>query len=152
MLNQSYQAFSCDMVARCQYQSKVDALNGMVVSDSDTDDPEKYELSLTSEHLWDVVSKRRKSIRRRARYLKAKLLADRNYLGRRRSKSVKSFVKMYPDIGKVIEAFVQDRNVGADAWRRTGVLTFDGNCHVKEKVTFKRIQKMCTTGSFHLEV
>ena len=69
------------------------------------------------------------------------MLADRNYLGRRRSKFVKSFVKMYPDIGKVIEAFVQDRNVGADAWRRTGVLTFDGNCHVKEKVTFKRIQK-----------
>ena len=53
LLNQSYQAFSCDMVARCQYQSKVDALNGMVVSDS-----EKYvELSLTSEHLRDVVSK-----------------------------------------------------------------------------------------------
>ena len=35
---------------------------------------------------------------------------------------------------------MQERNIGADAWRRTGVLTFDGNCHVKEKVTFKRIQ------------
>lgn len=53
---------------------------------------------------------------------------------------MKGFVKKYPDIGNVIEAFVQDRNVGADAWRRTGVLTFDGNCQLKEKVTFKRIQ------------
>ena len=34
----------------------------------------------------------------------------------------------------------QERNIGADAWRQTGVLNFDGNCHVKNKVTFKRIQ------------
>ena len=32
-----------------------------------------------------------------------------------------------PDNGKVIEAYVQERNIGADSWRRTGVLTFDGN-------------------------
>ena len=32
------------------------------------------------------------------------------------------------DIGNVIEEYVKDNNnVGADCWRRTGVLTFDGN-------------------------
>ena len=35
---------------------------------------------------------------------------------------------------------MQDRNVGADAWRRTGVLTFDGNVNLKEKVTYERIR------------
>ena len=32
------------------------------------------------------------------------------------------------------------RNVGADAWRQTGVLTFDGNRKLKEEATFTRIQ------------
>lgn len=39
-----------------------------------------------------------------------------------------------------IEEFVKERSVGADAWRRTGVLTFDGNKQVKEKVTYERIR------------
>ena len=43
-------------------------------------------------------------------------------------------LKECPNIGKEIETFVSERNVGADAWR-TGVLTFDGNRKVKEKVT-----------------
>ena len=27
----------------------------------------------------------------------------------------------------LVELYVQERSVGADAWRRTGILTFDGN-------------------------
>jgi ADP-heptose:LPS heptosyltransferase len=46
-------------------------------------------------------------------------------------KLVKSITSEFPDIGRVVEEYVQERNVGADAWRRTGVLTA-----VKEKVTF----------------
>ena len=34
----------------------------------------------------------------------------------------------------MIEDFVQDCNIGADAWRRTGVLTFDGNIKLKSNV------------------
>ena len=137
LLRQSYNAYSRDLLTRSLHQRKVDALNGLVVSDSDTDDPEQYiGLSLTSDRLKEVVARRRRSIQRRARYLRAKC----NYLGRKRSKSVKGIVMQFPNIGKVIEAFVKERNVGADAWRRTGVLTFDGNCRVKEKVTFRKIQ------------
>ena len=45
------------------------------------------------------------------------------------------------DIGKVIEDFVSASNVGADAWRQTGVLTFDGNTRLPQKVTYERIRK-----------
>ena len=50
-------------------------------------------------------------------------------------------MKTYPNIGEEIEKFVQDCNIGADAWRRTGVLTFDGNTRVKSKVTYERIRQ-----------
>ena len=36
---------------------------------------------------------------------------------------------------------MQERSVGANAWRRIGVLTFNGNNRVKEKVTYARIRK-----------
>lgn len=38
-----------------------------------------------------------------------------------------------------MEAFVSEQSIGADAWCRTGVLTFDGNRRIKEKVTYERI-------------
>ena len=40
-----------------------------------------------------------------------------------------------------MEEYVEQRSIGADAWRRTGVLTFDGNKDVQEKVTYGRIQE-----------
>ena len=58
-----------------------------------------------------------------------------------RSKKVVGILADYPDIGKEIEDFVSARSVGADAWRRTGVLTFDGNKQVKQKVTYSRIKE-----------
>ena len=44
------------------------------------------------------------------------------------------------NIGKVIEDFVSENNIGTDAWRHTGVLTFDGNTHLQQKVTYERIR------------
>ena len=46
-----------------------------------------------------------------------------------------------PGIGKEIENFVKDCGAGADAWRRTGVITFDGNRKVKKKPTFNRVKE-----------
>ncbi len=40
------------------------------------------------------------------------------------SKRMESAVDKFPDIGKTIKSFVSESNVDADAWRRTGVLTF----------------------------
>lgn len=49
-------------------------------------------------------------------------------------------MKKFPHIGEKIEEFVKSRSIGADAWRHTGVLTFDGNKQVKQKVTYERIR------------
>ena len=94
-----------------------------------------------------LLLKRQKSIKRRGQRLKAKLIAERRFLSRKVS-SIKanSILQQYPDIGKEIERFVSDRNVGADAWRRTGVLTFDGNQKIiNEKVTYERIRRHLET-------
>ena len=56
-------------------------------------------------------------------------------------KAVSKVLRKFPNIGKDIEEFVRSRKVGADAWRGSGVLTFDGNAKTGPRVTFKRIQK-----------
>lgn len=43
------------------------------------------------------------------------------------TKPVSKILQSYPNIGKDIEMYVSDRRVGADQWRRTGILTFAGN-------------------------
>jgi len=53
----------------------------------------------------------------------------------------KTIIKQFPTIGKEIEDYVKSCNVGADAWRRTGVLTFDGNVRVKQKDTYCRVRQ-----------
>ena len=46
----------------------------------------------------------------------------------------------FPDIGNKIE-YVQNRHTVVDKWRRTGLLTFDGNIKVDQKVTYERIRQ-----------
>ncbi len=46
-----------------------------------------------------------------------------------------------------MEKFVEDHNVGADAWRRTGVLTFDGNANLKSKVTYQQHSRSFSYGT-----
>ena len=60
----------------------------------------------------------------------------------KKSKRVSKVLEQYPDIGKVIESFVQESSIGADTWQRTGVLTFDGNDKLREKVTYERIRRL----------
>lgn len=69
------------------------------------------------------------------------MISERNYLLRKKSKRLKGILHDYPNIGKVMEEYVEQRSIGADALRRTGVLTFDGNKDVQEKVTYGRIQE-----------
>lgn len=71
--------------------------------------------------------KKRKALKRQTARIKSKRIAEQNFLHRRLSKKVKGIVKDYPDMGKTIEDFVKDNNIGADRWRQTGLLTFDGN-------------------------
>ena len=125
------------------WKHKAAEINGEIVSDTDSTNSEKYieVKDIKSEEARSLIVKRRKSMQRRARYLKAKIIAEKNFLSHKQSRKVRGIVKDHPDIGEVIENYVKERNVGADAWRRTGVLTFDGNTKIKSKVTFNRIRE-----------
>lgn len=96
---------------------------------------------LTTERIRNLVKKKRGAIKRRARYLHSKIVAKKRFLAKKISKKTSKILSDCPDIDKVIEAYVQERNVGADAWRRTGVLTFDGNSKLKQKATYEGIRR-----------
>ena len=49
-----------------------------------------------------------------AQYLKAKIIAEKNFLACMQSKKVRGIIKLYPDIGEVIESYIKDKNVRAD--------------------------------------
>ena len=119
------------------------ALNGEIVSDSESDNAEGYIgiLSIADECAKRIIARKRKSLARRVRRQKAKTLAARKFLSRKVSRRVNTIVDQFPDIGEKIESFVSESNIGADAWRRTGVLTFDGNLRVNKKVTYERIRQ-----------
>ena len=78
-----------------------------------------------------------------------KKISEPNFLHRKTSKREDTILKKYPDIGEKIEEFVRDQNVGADKWRKTGVLTFDGNMKGKQKVTYERICRVHTIANLH---
>lgn len=140
LVKQSHDAF---LESENSEQQRIEnALNGDIVTDSELDDPDSYVgLDLSSKEGQMVIAKKRAAIKRKARRLRAKLIAEKRFLCNKASKRVSKLLQQCPNIGEVIEAFVQERNVGADAWRRTGVLTFDGNVHLKEKVTYERIRR-----------
>lgn len=64
-----------------------------------------------------------------------------NVFCRKVSKRANQILLKFPDIGETIEKFVEGHQVGADAWRRTGVLTFDGNTKLEKEVTYEKIRQ-----------
>lgn len=99
----------------------------VIESDSESDDPEDWvdvDEGLSEKMKSLVVNEKRKQRKRdRRRFLK--IVAERSVLKRKIPKRASRLLKEFPNLGK--EDFVQDNRVGADAWRRTGVATFDGN-------------------------
>ena len=123
----------------CREDRVTRVINGEVVSDSDSNTE-----TFSNDHKL-MVQKKRLAIKRRAKRLKQRAIAEARFLCRRTSPRTSKIVKECPRIGEVIEEFVKEHNVGADAWRRTGVLTFDGNVHLKCKVTYEKIRKHLET-------
>lgn len=121
-------------------QDEID--DGMIVSELESDDPEEF--LLVRDPLDDagkkLIMKKRAAIHTKAKREIKKKVAEKRFLMRRRSKKVGKILRECPDIGKTIEKYVEKCGVGADAWRRTGIYTFDGNTRQEKKVTFKRIQ------------
>ena len=87
-----------------------------------------------------LLQKKIQAVRLKRRREVAKKIAEERLLSRR-SKHIGTICRTFPDIGKEIEAFVKSCGVGAEAWHRTGVLTFDGNKRVNKKCTFLRIKQ-----------
>ena len=118
----------------------VRAINGEIVTESESDDPEVYvtlknPLSTVGRQL---LVQKRTSIRRRARRKTAKAIAEQHFLSHKVPRRVSRILQECPDIGKTIENFVEEHSVGADAWRRTGILTFDANTRIKQKLFTKK--------------
>lgn len=138
LTQQSYMAFKCDEEQHSYNRGRIARiLNGDIVSDSESDS--ESVLCFKDKEL--AVKRKVEGLKRSARRQKAKRIADRYFLKRSYSKRTDTILDKYPDIGKSIEEYVQSCNVGADRWRRTGVLTFDGNVRVKQKATYQRIQR-----------
>ena len=118
-------------------------VNGEIVSESESDNAEVYTTVLDplSVSGRDLIAKKRTMLRRRARRRREKAIADQHLLSRNVSKRASQLVEKFPDVGETMEKFVQDHRVGADAWWRTGVLTFDGNTKLSDKVTYEKIRQ-----------
>ena len=89
----------------------------------------------------DIISQKVKQLKRNARRKAARRIAEAKFLRRKRGENVGKILKGCPDIGSTIENYVKSAGVGADTWRRTGILTFDGNRKVEKKATFSRTKE-----------
>ena len=114
--------------------------------ESDSVNPDDW-LNITdldSEATRKMVIKQRSIHRRKAQRKFAKAVAKARLLKRKMPKRVSRILKRYPNIGSDIENFVKERKVGADAWRRTGVLTFTYGKTTEQpgqRVSYGRIKK-----------
>ena len=144
LLQQSKLAYDSASKESISDDREARAVNGEVVSDSESEDGREHYFDVSApftDEGKELIRKRRTAIKRQARRVTAKRLAERSFLSRKPSKHVSKVLSDCPDIGKTIENFVSSANVGADQWRRTGVLTFDGNKRLSNKVTYHRIQQ-----------
>ena len=138
----SFEAFWADEIINEKRKRRSQQLsNGDIVTDSESDDPSAYQGGIQKcTERESIIAKKVDVIKRQVRRARAKFIANQHYLGKKKSKALHSIAEKYPDIGSEIESYVASCNVGADAWRRTGVLTFDGNQKIDKKCTYKRIQ------------
>ncbi|CAH3186929.1 unnamed protein product [Porites lobata] len=98
-----------------------------IVSESNVSEGEMLQVEdLLGERGRAILNKKRSAVRRK---------------GIREVKRVSQVLRDSPGIGQAIEDFVKACGAGADAWRRTGALTFDGNRKIKQKATFKKIKE-----------
>ena len=114
LVNQTRQAYA---IQRCQIEKGDSIDNGLVLSESDIEDPDM--LCRVQDPLDEigkaVIMKKRASIQRKAKREVKKCIAERRFLRRRRSKKTGKIQTECPDIGNTIEEFVRKRGVGADS-------------------------------------
>lgn len=129
-MNTVQQSRQVYILKKSQQDREYDIETGNIVSESDESnsngDIRKIQSPFDASGQF-LIKKRRDAIRRKATRDAKRKIAEQRLLKRRKSKKVSKILQDCPDIGKTIEDFVQKCGAGADAWRRTGVITFDGN-------------------------
>ena len=88
----------------CEQERIARSINGEIVSESESDDPEQYigVKSVSSAAGRKLIHKKRVSIRRRARRMRAKLTAERRFLARKVSNRTSRILRDCPNIGETI--------------------------------------------------
>eukprot|EP00112_Aurelia_sp_Birch-Aquarium-sp1_P004497 Seg1510.1 transcript_id=Seg1510.1/GoldUCD/mRNA.D3Y31 product="hypothetical protein" protein_id=Seg1510.1/GoldUCD/D3Y31 len=139
ILNESYSVYKAAEVNR-QQSSLSD-----FCTDSESDNPEDWVKIKSSnndeEKMKDKVKKQRAIYDRLKKRLIAKEVAKRSLLKQRVPGRVSKTLKRYPNIGNDIEQFARENRIGADSWRRTGLLTFSGNSKTGPKLTYMRMKR-----------
>ena len=99
-------------------------------------DVEELELVTNNQNIKKGLQKIQDKHRKRT-----KINIQMNRLLRKKiTRSSKTILHKYPDIGDVIERIVEESDIGADRWRRTGVYTFSGDTKKSKRMTFSKIQ------------
>ena len=107
-------------------------------SDNPEDWVQLHQAKTMNKDMQEKVKKQRQIFKKYRKRLIAKEVTKRCLLRRRLPKRVSSTLLKYPDIGTDIEEYARENRVGADSWRRTGVLTFTENIRKGPKVTYNR--------------
>ena len=114
----------------------------IIAADSESDNPEWVRLRnllIFSDEVQKIKKQCAIFQRQRKRKIE-KTMSSKCLLRRKAPPRASKSMKKFPDIRKVIEDFAQERRVGADSWRRTGLLTFSGNVKRGARVTYRRIK------------
>jgi len=141
LLLQSHDAYRCATFDAYESERIARAINGEIVTDSEADvSPEELVglNDINGEKGKFIIQKQRASIKSK---IEGKNDRRREVSCSQISKRVSKIQQECPAVGKTIEDFVSAGSVGADQWRRTGVLTFDGNLKIGKKVTYQKIQQ-----------
>ena len=68
-------------------------------------------------------------------------IAEMRLVKRKKFTKANEISKRHPDIGQVIEERAKQCDIGADKWRRTGVMTFSGDSRQEQRLTYIKLQK-----------
>lgn len=141
-LQQSREAYKA---LESEYVGNHDDHSDAFHTDSESDNPEDWvNISQTKslcENFKKKIAKQKGIISRWKKRRVAKIVASKCLLRRKVPPRVSKTLSKYPNIGKDIERFARDNRIGADSWRRTGLLTFSGNTKKGPKLTYNRIRR-----------
>ena len=127
LIIQSKEAYTAPCNDAYNSEPTARAINSCIVTESETECPPECNTldSLFHESGLTLIKKRRLAFQRRNRRLRAKAIADQRLLARKSTTKTSKVLDECVGIAKVIEDFVTECSIGADAWRRTGVLTLN---------------------------